>query len=492
MGEEVKLKKCKECGEEKPSTKEYFHIHSGCKDGLNSICKICRSEINKKKNRKQNDLPENYKKCVDCGKVLEINKNNFNTLNKSSDGFYNVCIKCQIIRRRNGADEGYKKCKTCGNTYPLTRDYFQSDKKCLDNYRNMCWKCIGRDFFPNIASESWLEKDINIIKDNYIDKSIKEIIPLLSIERTEKSILHVAQKLNLRKISNHVENYNDYKYKFINNILHKYCKSCNRYLPCNFDYFPKDESCTDNLRNVCKECKGEKFRVDSNVHRWTDEEKILLKEKYPHMSNNDLMNIYFPFISIISIMHKAKELGIYKTEETINKIYSEIGKFNSNRLIALNKWAMNDNPQYNSQRFGILNPNYKGGISNLYQELRRNIKQWKLDSIENCNYKCILSNGKFDAVHHLYSFDNIIQDTLKETGLVLYDNISDYTEDELKKLINKCLEIHYRHPFGVCLNENIHFRFHMEFGYGNNTQKQFEEFVNNYYNGKYKDLLDVS
>lgn len=485
------VKVCSKCKRELPRTLEYFRQDKYRPDRLTSQCKEC---IDNKEifNVEKEIILEGYKKCVDCGEVLEINESNFNKSNKSSDGFYNVCIKCQIIRRRNGADEGYKKCKSCNNTYPLTRDYFQPNKKCLDGYRNMCWKCIGRDFFPDIAHESWLEEDINIIKDNYIDKSIKDIITLLSVERTEKSILHIAQKLNLRKINSFVENYDIYKYKFINNILHKYCKGCNRYLPCNLDYFPKDKTCTDSLRNVCRECKEENFKVDSNVHVWTDEETAVLIKYYPHMTNNELYNTYLQNINIDKIIKKANRLGLYKTEETLKRCSQEVGLFHSNRLLEINKWVGDDNPQYNSQRFGELNPNYKGGISSLYQELRRNINQWKFDSMENCNYKCILTGKRFDVVHHLYSFDNIIQDTLKETGLVLYNNISDYSEKELKMLINKCLEIHYRHPLGVCLSENIHSRFHMDFGYGNNTVEQFEEFINNYYNGKYKDLLNVS
>ena len=191
-------------------------------------------------------------------------------------------------------------------------------------------------------------------------------------------------------------------------------------------------------------------------------------------------------------MSKGNNLNLYKSEETLDKMFKEIGKITSDRLLFLEKWKGEDNPQYNSQRFGELNPNYKGGISALYQELRRNIKQWKLDSMENCNYKCFLSNNRFDHIHHLYSFECIVKDTLEETGLPLYENISWYTQDELQKLIDKCLEIHYRHPLGICLEEKYHMKFHSEFSYGNNTPEQFYEFIENYYNGKYKDLLNIS
>ena len=428
---------------------------------------------------------------MDCGNVLEINDDIFNKTNNSTDGYYNICKTCQVARRRNGSEEGFKKCIHCNNTYPLTRDYFQPEKRCIDGYRNVCWKCTGRDFFPDYANESWTENDILIVKNNYEQLNINDIIPLLSIKRTEKAIMHMAQKLGIRKIENHIGNYNDIKYKFIDNILHKYCKSCGRYLPLTYDYFPKDVSCTVQFRNICRECKGENFRIDSNVHVWEDKEIKILEKYYSHMTNNELYKIHLPYISIDKIIRKANSLRLYKTEEALQKCSQEVGDFHAKRLLGLNKWVNDDNPQYNSQRFGELNPNYKGGISALSQELRRNIKQWKIDSMENSNYKCFFSGRRFDDIHHLYSFDNIVKDTLKETELPLYENISWYTQDKLHQLISKCLEIHYRYPLGICLQEKYHLKFHAEFGFGGNTIEQFEEFINNYYSGKYKDLEEV-
>jgi len=84
---EIKMKKCKTCGHEFPATKEYFHIHNGCKDGLNSVCKKCRSKLASEKNR-GNVNTTGVKKCVDCDKILEINSTNFKTSAKSLDGHY--------------------------------------------------------------------------------------------------------------------------------------------------------------------------------------------------------------------------------------------------------------------------------------------------------------------------------------------------------------------------------------------------------------------
>ena len=41
------MKKCRECGEEKPATNEYFGKITANKDGLNNCCKACRVGIAK-------------------------------------------------------------------------------------------------------------------------------------------------------------------------------------------------------------------------------------------------------------------------------------------------------------------------------------------------------------------------------------------------------------------------------------------------------------
>jgi len=340
----------------------------------------------------------------------------------------------------------------------------------------------------------WTEEDLQVIRDNYNSKTTKEIVTLLSIKRTEKSIRHKVDKLGLRKTVK-VENYSEIKYKTINNILHKMCKQCGRYLPLEFLYFPKDNTCDDMFRNVCKECKGESFVV-SDAHYWTQEETEIFIKEYPKYTNKEFINKYFPTMSAKQLHDKAYSLQIYKLPEVKKRSYIESLTDGWRKSISVSRIVRGvakgvNNPMYGSNRIGSLNPNYKGGITNIVNELRRNINQWKLDSAESCNYICIFSGKRFDNIHHLYSFESIVRDTLNETGLPLYKNISLYTQEELQQLINKCLEIHYRHPLGVCMQEKYHMKFHMEFGYGSNTEEQFYVFLDNYYNGKYKDLEEV-
>ena len=65
------------------------------------------------------------------------------------------------------------------------------------------------------------------------------------------------------------------------------------------------------------------------------------------------------------------------------------------------------------------------------------------------------------------------------TQIELKDKISDYSDDEIIKLKDTCLELHYKYGLGVCLTKEIHEEFHKIYGYGNNTKEQFQEFLNN-------------
>jgi len=128
--------------------------------------------------------------------------------------------------------------------------------------------------------------------------------------------------------------------------------------------------------------------------------------------------------------------------------------------------------------------NWKGGVSYKYNtvaSLLRNstIDKWRDDSIKASNGKCIISRLPYECVHHIYGFSFILQEVLEITNIELKEKFSDYTNDEVIKLKETCLELHYKYGLGVCLTNNIHEEFHKIYGYGNNTKEQFEEFLNN-------------
>lgn len=138
---------------------------------------------------------------------------------------------------------------------------------------------------------------------------------------------------------------------------------------------------------------------------------------------------------------------------------------------------------------GENNAYWKGGVSTVSNYLRKKIISWKKDSMANCNYKCVITGNKFDAIHHLYGFDLIIEELFKITEFPIYQIIGEYTNIQLKELENKCVELHNKYSLGVCLAKNVHDLFHSIYGRGQNTPEQFEEFKQRYGNGEFNEIL---
>ena len=131
------------------------------------------------------------------------------------------------------------------------------------------------------------------------------------------------------------------------------------------------------------------------------------------------------------------------------------------------------------RKSGSNSPLWKGGTSNLNLRLREFIGIWKKESMANCNYKCVITGEKFDVIHHLYSFNKIVKETLIELKLPTFRTIGDYSDIEIKSIEDTLLKNHYKYPLGICLKYDIHKKFHSIYGTGDNTPEQWYEFVSN-------------
>lgn len=129
--------------------------------------------------------------------------------------------------------------------------------------------------------------------------------------------------------------------------------------------------------------------------------------------------------------------------------------------------------------------NWRGGISHLYEFLRARILEWKKESMRACGFKCVITGTEFNAIHHLYSFDLILGETMKTLNIPIYSQINQYTNVELEQIEDLFLKLHNKYGLGVCLCEEEHKLFHSTYGYGNNTPEQFEEF-------KQKRLVEIN
>ena len=126
----------------------------------------------------------------------------------------------------------------------------------------------------------------------------------------------------------------------------------------------------------------------------------------------------------------------------------------------------------------------------IYVALRENIKDWKVKSMELCNYKCAFTGRKFDEVHHIFPFNKIVDLSLKELELDLKSNLGEYSEDDRIAIINKVKEKHAEYGLGICLSKEIHKLFHSKYSFVNFTVDDFKVFIEDYFNGKYDDELE--
>lgn len=318
---------------------------------------------------------------------------------------------------------------------------------------------------------------------------------------------------------------------FTNHLTHipkegyVFCKKCDRELPHTMQYFPEDKGCKTGLRYICRECNpsyGRFLNDDEEPHRaWTDDEKKLLKEVYKNYTGRELQIKYFPTRSIRSLESMADIMGISgKTEETKQRARSFSSKIVSEKLKGRDlgqewkdkisatkkeyykthdswwkgkkrspeqckaiskrmkgKWAGDKNPRHINPLNGELNGRWKGGILDTYVELRSDTKDWFNESMEFCGYKCVITNGEFDNVHHTTAFRDIVDQVFELTEIEVRPKVCDYAEDEFKELRSTLKDLHSVYGYGACVNKDVHKLFHDNYGYTKFSPFDFLDFI---------------
>lgn len=130
------------------------------------------------------------------------------------------------------------------------------------------------------------------------------------------------------------------------------------------------------------------------------------------------------------------------------------------------------------KRSGINHWNYNGGgHQEVLDDLRHVIIPWKKDCLKNANYCCDICGEKTNdiVVHHLRNFREIVNEALKNTNLILYNYINEYSQEEREQLEQEVLKLH-KLETGVVISRQYHDEFHQIYGKKNNTIEQYEAF----------------
>ena len=91
--------------------------------------------------------------------------------------------------------------------------------------------------------------------------------------------------------------------------------------------------------------------------------------------------------------------------------------------------------------------------------------------------KCELTGSTENLVlHHIQGFNLILEEALAEMDVTPDESAYNYSEEFLKSVLKRFREIQSKYPC-VVITESIHKLFHSEYGYGDNTEEQWNEFL---------------
>lgn len=133
-----------------------------------------------------------------------------------------------------------------------------------------------------------------------------------------------------------------------------------------------------------------------------------------------------------------------------------------------------------------------GGISEITTHFRncKVVQDWKNRAREEANYRCDITNKQGQLpIHHLYGFNLIIRDAHIINNIEVKKTVGEYSQEQLLKLTEYVEKWHEDTSNAVVLSEDIHILFHKEYGKGENTPQQYEEFKQRYLNGEFGDIV---
>ena len=227
--------------------------------------------------------------------------------------------------------------------------------------------------------------------------------------------------------------------------------------------------------------KASKLKISSRDY-WSADDIDIMRKYYPIKTPNEMLKL-LPNRNIKTITMKACELNIknivsinlWFTEKEIDFIKSnwkamkdeEIGM-----IIGRKAHAICDK----RCQLGLLRKAEESSYENLSEFVRRNNAEWKKKSMQNCNYKCVISGERFDDIHHIHGLNLILNDVLLHLNIEIKGEIDNYSDDELSSILYTFRTFQSKYPLGVCLKKEIHNKFHSLYGFGNNTTEQWHEF----------------
>lgn len=240
----------------------------------------------------------------------------------------------------------------------------------------------------------------------------------------------------------------------------------------------------------------EVINIENKHIRWTGEEIEKFISMYPTAPLEVLEEeFHLKRSSLNSAAHrygvKRKRQNPAYTEDIYHNFYNEY----ENEFIKNNYLDMSDEEiaeVLGRSRISVKNHRNEMGLHRVQKNkisydntaiyVRRHNVDWKMASMKNCGFKCIISGERFDEIHHLVSLNIILKSVYNKMSFDLKTfDINKITEEKRQAFLNEFYIEQAKYPLGVCLKKDIHMQFHNVYGYGDNTVEQFYEFIKDFY-----------
>lgn len=240
-----------------------------------------------------------------------------------------------------------------------------------------------------------------------------------------------------------------------------------------------------------------KKKYDGTISRnkWNDEEVETIKKYYSKIPMDEMLKL-LPNRNKDMIVNKASRLGIPSyskvnskwTEKEIQYIIDN-WKIQPDKLIANELGKTFRAVKAKREELKLYRQDMESNSYNtLSKYLRGQNQKWKKDSMKSSNYKCVLTESKNFEIHHLYGVSNIISDILNEYEEYKDKPFEEYSDEDLSFILEQFLLEQSKYPLGECIDKRLHTLFHSMYGQYYNTPEQWNQFKQDYKNGRYKNI----
>lgn len=330
------------------------------------------------------------------------------------------------------------------------------------------------------SKNRWTHDEVLWLRNHYATATLEEVKRRFP-ERSISNIYSKASKMGVSRDSYH---WDDEDERF---LIDNYLR---------YDASVLAKMLGDRYTDVAIRCKANKLGMKKLDDHWTSDEDQIIREYYPKMLAKDFVSL-LPGRTVNGVILRARKLGV------TSYYYSQVMFSEEERKYIQEHWLKEADGQIakvlNRTQRSVKDVRNRLGLHRIsdgythyadFDKLfRGQIGEWKQRSMEHCNYQCIVTHSKNFQVHHLINFKSILNEAynvMDEMGLLKSFKITDYSNEEIVRLIEVFKEIHSTYPLGICVRKDLHDLFHSIYGRIGNNELQWNEFVTNYKMGVYK------